>query len=300
MYTRRITILFLAGILLTSMVAFPYVTFLSELSDDTRDFAIRQDSTQNGFEPAEDLHDYFVETFDDGYWLDAKANGENLSLSGSTDYTTYFMQFNFPFYDEMFDFVYISNCGYLSFADSTPTDVNSPNFPSTAFEHTLTVAPYWDFLPASNNVFAWNTSEYLVVQYDHAYIMAGPEVGTFQVVLYANGTIDFNYLEILYNEDPTVGLNHGDGVHYNLFPYGELDGVTDFTIRFNYYHDQVELSVTLDGPVYTEIGSTYMYNATVKNLGLWTATGIDLMFYLDDIIVNSTVIASLAQAENFT
>ncbi|MGY5875466.1 MAG: CARDB domain-containing protein [Candidatus Thorarchaeota archaeon] len=300
MLTRRITNLFLAGILLTSMVAFPFVAFSSELVDNTRDDDIVQDSARNGFEPAVDLHDYFMIPIEDGYWRDAKTNGVNLNLTGLGVYATVALGFSFPYYDSEFDTVHVSNFGYMSFADSTPSNSYIPGVPYSGVDYDFCLAPFWDFMPALDNIYVWNTSEYCVIQYDHSYYYMGPEAGTFQAVLYVDGTIDFNYLEMVTIEDPTICLNYGDGMYGASFPAAELLGVTNFTVRFEYYIAGAELEVKLDGYQYAEIGTSYLFNATVKNLGTTNETDLQLSFYLNEVLDSYTVIASLDPGENFT
>jgi len=54
-----------------------------------------------------------------------------------------------------------------------------------------------------------------------------------------------------------------------------------------------DLSVSLEAPINPEIGNSYMINATVNNTGGYDEYDVELLLYLDDIIVESTTISSL-------
>jgi len=54
-----------------------------------------------------------------------------------------------------------------------------------------------------------------------------------------------------------------------------------------------DLSVSLEAPIKPEIGNSYMINATVNNTGVYDEYDVELLLYLDDIIVESTTISSL-------
>jgi len=54
-----------------------------------------------------------------------------------------------------------------------------------------------------------------------------------------------------------------------------------------------DLSVSLEAPIKPEIGNSYMINATVNNTGGYDEYDVELLLYLDDIIVESTTISSL-------
>ena len=279
------------GVLLIAMITSPQVTFTNDYD--------RGDEYNLSDVPGE-IHDYFMEEIDDGYWLDAKTNGVNLNLTGFGDYITLGLQFNFTFYMfDMIEEVHVSNFGYMSFIDSNP-DWGGADFPSSEFETALCVAPFWEFMTGDYNVYAWSTPDYFVIQYDNMYREMGPDFGTFQAVLYPNGTIDFNYLEILDIDAPTVGLNFGDGVHFNSYPADELDGITNFTLRFQYYAEGPELAVTVNGPMYTLINSSYMYTAFAINLGSTNETDLSFSFYLNDVLVNSTTIVNFGPLHNYT
>jgi hypothetical protein len=187
-----------------------------------------------------DLHDYIMEEVT-ATWLDAQANGENLNLNGDDVSTSVALPFNFPCYDATFDTVYVSSNGWLSFSNPNPWQYTNPAFPSADSNFAYALAPFWDDLRAENNVYAWATAEWVVIEFNDYDYLGGSLLGTFQVVLYASGVIQFNYLEIVNVYSGTVGLNHGDGIHYNDYLDNNLQGVTDFALRFTYQISASEL-----------------------------------------------------------
>lgn len=276
------------GVLLIGMLATPQVMFSNNLS-------LNDDVSLS--DVPEELHNYFMEEIEDGFWLDAKSNGINLNLSGYNVYDTVNLQFNFSFYAVYeFDSMYVSGYGYIDFFDSSPTS-NGGVIP---LEEYVGIMPYWEFMPAADNIFVWSTPEFCVIQYENMTNYGGSDLGTYQVVLYSDGTIDFNYLEIHNVESPTIGLNFGDGQYYNEYPGESLLGVTDFTLRFIYFNDGPELEVEIEGPRYTEIGNSYTYTATAWNLGSTNETGLSFTLYLNDAVVNTSTIAEFDILDNAT
>ncbi|MGY5857749.1 MAG: CARDB domain-containing protein [Candidatus Thorarchaeota archaeon] len=276
------------GVLLIGMMAAPQVMFSNNID-------LNEDVSLSDV-PGE-LHNYFMEEIEDGSWLDAKTNGINLNLSGYSVYDTVDLLFNFTFYNVYeFDSMHVSGYGYIDFFDSSPTS-SGGDLPLETF---VSIMPYWEYMQAVDNIFVWSTPEFCVIQYDNMTNYGGSELGTYQVVLYSDGTIDFNYLEIHNVESPTIGLNFGDGEYYNEFPGEDLSGVTDFTLRFIYFNDGPELQVEIEGPRYTEIGNNYTYTATAWNLGSTNETGLSFTLYLNDAVVNTSTIAEFDILDNAT
>jgi len=248
--------------------------------------------------PVSQLKNY---NMDPGYpysWIDA-SGGTELFL-GDDDYAAIALPFAFTFYDQTFSTIYLCSNGYLSFTDTIPfQNVNVP-FPSADPWHNYMIAPFWDDLrPAagggSGNIYVQSFGTYWVAEWANIWhYSSGPTVGSFEVVLKNTGEIIFNYDYISYSGGGyTCGLNLGvDTDYYNS--YQGLDDLTDdFSILFTYESFDHELSVSLDTPVNPEIGNSYLINATVNNYGLNEELDVDLLLYLDDVIVESTTISSL-------
>jgi len=239
------------------------------------------------------LNNYFMFEDYEYSWIDA-SGGTELIL-GDDDYAAIALPFSFTFYNQTFSTIYLCSNGYLSFTDTAPLQYSNVPFPSADPTHTYMIAPFWDDLlpPAGGHIYYQSFGTYWVAEWLDIYLFAGPLLGSFQVVLYDTGEIMFNYDYIDHHSGYTCGLNLGvDTNYYNS--YQDLNDLTDnFAILFTYESFDHDLSVSLDTPVNPEIGNSYVINATVTNTGLNDEYDVDLLLYLDDIIVESTTISIL-------
>ncbi|MFW9810233.1 MAG: CARDB domain-containing protein [Candidatus Thorarchaeota archaeon] len=172
-------------------------------------------------------------------WDDATGGTWNdLSMSDSVMLE---LPFEFPFYGENFTKVYVSRHGWMSFYNTNP--YQSWIWPGSSDESSwYAVAPYatpidWQYgNPGVYNLSLSSPNRY-VIEYNNVMSLYYPGllVGTFQVIFYDNGTIDFNYdlIENPYDFPYFIGLNHGAissnyEQHYiSSFP------VDDLTLRFD-------------------------------------------------------------------
>ncbi len=174
---------------------------------------------------------------DDSYtWQEMRFGATSLSLSddGSINVA---LPFTFEFYDANFTSVNVGANGYISFIDDAL--LTSGLIPATGAGYRYIVAPFWGNLqPASgggSGTIAVKSSGYYwtVAWTDIIYFSSGPTVGTFQITLYQNGDIVFNYDYINSTTSGYVcGLNHG--INSSLYnAYTGLSPSTDnYTIRF--------------------------------------------------------------------
>lgn len=227
-------------------------------------------------------------------WYDAVTNGENLYVSGDDTYVTVPLPFSFPYYDDVFDMVYVSSNGWMSFTYPSPYEFVNPEFPSSDPMHAYCMAPLWDDLQASNNIYLWTTPDRVVIQFNEYEYLGGSDIGTFQVVLHAGGLIEFNYLILYTIYDATVGLNHGDGIHYNSYPADTMDGFSEFGIQFTYETPEHDLSASLSAPERVWLDVPVEITATVVNTGNNTESNFYLRLFIDGSQVESLYIASLA------
>jgi len=270
-------------------------------SNETPQSPMSSEISQPEFEISEVFIDYAMEEIVEGTWIDAKTNGVNLGFSGDDASTVVAFPFVFDYYDSSFSSVYISSNGWMSFTNPNPTQYSNSPYPSSDPSHSYSLAPYWDDLMVSNNVYLWSTSEFVAIQYDNVVHYPGsPVAGTFQVIFHNNGTIDFTYLEILDSGTTTVGLNYGDGVYYNSYPAGDLLGLNNFTLRFTYEFEGSELSTSIETPEYAQIGATSIINASVYNLGTVDETDVNILIYLEGVVVSSATIPILYSGDNAT
>ncbi|MFX1452058.1 MAG: hypothetical protein ACFFCM_14565 [Promethearchaeota archaeon] len=176
-------------------------------------------------------------------WIDA-SDGINLaSTLGDDGSIVQYLPFNFTYYNETFSTVYVSSNGYLSFTDITPTDPSNDPIPSSDTDNTYLIAPFWDDLdpPDGGNVYVNNYSSYWVFECQNITHWGGGNnylIGTFEVILFDNGDIVFNYEWInRTNTDGsgyTCGLNLGLNMsYYNSYQF-LTEKVSDFSLLFTY------------------------------------------------------------------
>lgn len=233
-------------------------------------------------------------------WFDAVSNGVNLNINGDDVSGSLNLGFNFPFYDSFFSTVYISSNGYLSFSDTNPTVYSNPTFPTST--STNVISPFWNDLIASNNIYGWVTSSYAVIEFQNFYYLSGSLAGTFEVVLYQNGTILFNYQNTGPELTSTIGLNFGTNTNYYTNVNYGLSYVNNTEIIFTTgnlppYHDLRTTLQSLSGIV---IGGTTNINATVTNDGSINETNIPLSVWINGNAVASTTISSLLTGQSYT
>ncbi len=131
-------------------------------------------------------------------WEDVRITGAALDLYGDDVISPPIaIGFEFPFYGAAFTQVRVCTNGFLSFTSSKTSFSNTslPNNGAAVPENLL--APFWDDLsfPSPGHVFARTDGTRLVIQYqDVARIGEGANPNTFEVILHADGRIDYQYL----------------------------------------------------------------------------------------------------------
>ena len=233
-------------------------------------------------------------------WYDAVANGINLNINGDDSSGSLGLAFNFFFYDNFFNTVYISSNGWLSFANTNPTQYSSPIFPDSS--NPYAISPFWTDLVASSNIYGWSTSSFAVIEFQNYQFLSGSSAGTFEVVLFPNGNILFNYQNTGYQNGATVGLNYGSNTNYYTNIPFDISNITNTQILFGTgsmpaFH---QLSVSLDVPSGIATGGSTTINATVTNNGNVNETNVPFTIFIDGGNVASTTIASLLTGSSYT
>jgi C1A family cysteine protease len=168
-------------------------------------------------------------------WIDA-SGGTELFLDDD-DYETLTLPFEFDFYNQKsLTEVFLSSNGYLSFYDTTADEYTNVPFPSATPMHYYMIAPFWDdiFPQFGGHIYIQNFSDCWVAQWqDVPYTYPNLDTGSFQVILYKNGDIIFNYDYFSAAFTSTCGLNLGiDSRYYSMYE-GLTSSTNDFSIRFN-------------------------------------------------------------------
>lgn len=177
------------------------------------------------------LSNYTVEVGYTYTWIDA-SNGTVLSL-GSNDFIEILLPINFTFYDGYFTSIYVTTEGYISFKKPQPIQT-SGTIPSTSKKAQNVIAPYWTNLDGTTgNIYVKNFSSYWVVAWENINHSSGLLAGSFEVILYNNGNIIFNYGSFNNIDTHACGLNYGDGSYYNSYT-GLTNETNNFALKFSH------------------------------------------------------------------
>lgn len=160
-------------------------------------------------------------------WVDITTVGTALTLADD-NYVTVNLPFTFNFYGSDKTWVNICSNGYLTFTSSGSDWTNNP-IPDSQTPNDF-IAPFWDDLKPIGG--SWGTVYYyydlvnnrFIVEYNqvsHWHNTTPRDPETFQVILYPNGNILFQYQVVSLESDYTVGIENAAGndglqiVYYN-------------------------------------------------------------------------------------
>lgn len=167
-------------------------------------------------------------------WNDISEVGSQVNLSDD-DYEQVNISFDFPFYGNEYNSIFISSNGILTFGKGVYDFGNRP-IPN-ASEPNNFIAAIWDDLypPNGGAIYYYNdeSTNQFVVQFDEIYHINGSGYYTFQVILSANGAIQIKYLEVTGTLlGATVGIENEDG----------NDGL-QMAFNTNYIHDNLAINI---------------------------------------------------------
>ncbi len=228
-------------------------------------------------------------------WIDAKTGGKNPVFNGN-NYNLTTLPFTFPYYNGSYTAVYITKKGYLTFVNPNPIpNSNPPSIPNSNSQYRYLIAPYWAYLVNNQptKVYFKSFGTYWAVAWINITYNNAPAVysGVFEVVLYNNGDIVFNYDYLA-----SVGgaqhpyrccLNYGMNINY-YNSYSSLSSSTnDFSIKFYIPSD----STSDDDDDTSDDDSTSKSNEIIASnaltiiivlgvIGIGSVAGIALFYYI--------------------
>ena len=148
-------------------------------------------------------------------WVDISGVGTRIYLSSYSYYEAE-LPFQFPFYGDLKNNIYISSSGFLTFQEEGAWypwfDMIPDPYPPNDF-----IAPFWTYLNPSlgdGAVYYYHDTglNRFIVQYSNVRRFWDPYEYTFQVHLYANGMILFQYLSMgPESEWASIGIENADG-----------------------------------------------------------------------------------------
>lgn len=171
-------------------------------------------------------------------WIDISGVGTKISGMGTNNNVGFFpIGFIFPFYGNQFSMFRFCSNGFISFTSSSYDYSNDPIPNQSVFD---LIAPFWDYLYFDSNSSAYyhNDGEKLIIQYNNVQKNYTSERNTFEILLYRDGTIVFQYLLMQSTaSSATIGIQNSDG----------RDGL-EVAFNTSYVHDSLAISIEAGVP----------------------------------------------------
>jgi len=145
-------------------------------------------------------------------------------ITGDDETKRFSLPFSFNFFGSSYSSVYICSNGFLSFTSSS-NSYTPQRLPNTTQPNAV-VAPFWrDLYPPDTTqgakiTYASNSSYFAVTWYKIKNY-SNTNKQTFQVVLYRDGKIRFNYQNVTNEYTTAVGIEDANGVTAYLYAYGD-------------------------------------------------------------------------------
>lgn len=152
------------------------------------------------------------------HWTDISESGTKLDLDDD-DYTTLELPFVFAYGSDASKFISIGSNGVLALGNERVDDPNNVCFFNWNNDYVWNrIAVFWDDLLSDNSssIEYMVDAEKLIVQYTDVLLYGTNKRNTFQVTLYKNGSIKFQYLNIHDVQSATVGLSLPGGYPWSL------------------------------------------------------------------------------------
>ncbi len=157
-------------------------------------------------------------------WVDTTNRGTQINNSSDHDkvYGPIILNFPFPFYGNLYDTLWISTTGVLSFY---PWDLRFPNYPLPYDQgYFRLISPFWSnlVLTDSSRIYFFQSSDSIVVSFIDIKHFKSEGLYTFQVILTEEGSIDFQYkISSQLYDSATVGIQNEDGTLALLISYNQ-------------------------------------------------------------------------------
>ncbi len=213
-------------------------------------------------------------------WVEISGIGTQMPLSDD-DFDSTTLQFNFPFYQEVKNTIYVSSNGFLSFSPTSASSLSNSTLPNPNTPNDL-IALLWDDLNPSSGgeVYYLSEADRFIVQYNNVPLFGSGGSYTFQCILYPNGDITIQYLSL-----SSALATYTSGIENS-------DGTGGLEIAFNAVHaeDNLAVSISRQKPLIESItpvsgvinpGEQVVLDVNIQALGLESGT------YEDEILISS-------------
>ncbi len=159
-------------------------------------------------------------------WLDISSKGTSLTL-GSDGSEAVALPFEFSFYGETYEEVFVAANGFLSFDSDLGSlgGYENQDIPNTEAANNVIAAFWHDLEPAEGTgVYYYAGDDYAVIAYDAVPVYNQDDSASFEIILYATGDIKIQYKDVTSStalENCTVGLENADGTTGLPIAYNE-------------------------------------------------------------------------------
>jgi hypothetical protein len=221
-------------------------------------------------------------------------NGTTPLFTSDVDDTSYqflITSFPFPFYGDTSSTLWITTNGTICVGDSAGKKVYSnATIPSTANPNRF-LAPFWDDLyhvyTAGSRIYAQDAGDHVVVEWENMAIgTSAPKTLTFEVLLYYDGVIIFQYKTVggysgYLGELATIGIESPNfppisGLQYLYNGTPTLNRLANnLAIKFYQFVPTTDVkAISYNSPLNGYTGTAYYPNVTVKNQGIADTSAI--------------------------
>ena len=202
----------------------------------------------------------YTRTYHPPQWI---GGGSSMGWHADDSSWQYDLPFSFPFYEAYYGTIFVSSNGLITFTGPDSSYTN--DISGLATKMALAIA--WDDWVSDSpyDIYIWENSTHVGIRWEVRYI-GSSTVANFEAILYANGTIQFNYA---YNDgaiSATIGISNGAGdiLAQDLTDLSYINTVVLSPLP--YAHDVAIQDVTAS-PANVYVGQAVGINVTVKNEG---------------------------------
>ena len=241
----------------------------------------------------------------DNEWVDISTTGTIINLSeGSNqgDFELVNLPFDFTYYGNTYDQVWVSSNGWLSFDNSPVICFYNYTIPSPLGSQAM-IAPFWDDLVVSYGDVRYKyypSNGVFIVAWNGVNIYPYGSSNTFEVALFdpavsptptGDGDIKFQY-NVFNNSDnsnnyATIGIESPDSEDGLLYTFANiyeprafnLSSMADKAIYFTTLYDNANQAPTLFGTLPEEISSVELNSAVNFKTDAYDTDGDDLTYY---------------------
>ncbi|MCD6163504.1 MAG: T9SS type A sorting domain-containing protein [candidate division Zixibacteria bacterium] len=218
-------------------------------------------------------------------WVDISDVGVEITdIDDDINVGPFDIGFEFPFYGNTFETFRFCTNGFISFTSAAANSFNR-SLPTNGIEPLNLVAPFWDNLNFNERgqAYYYSSDNSLVISYIDVPLANDPSASlTFQIILYDNGSILFQYDEIVGAANGgTVGIQNNDASIATLVAFNETYIEPDLAVK---------ISLPISWLTVSPMKGIVLPDETMAIDVTFDASGLDIGQHLSDILlaVNDT------------